>query len=373
METAKRSMRPSPAIRTICLAAALVAQSTQINAIADIKVNVGRGDILVNVPPDYDDAFETPLIILLHGYSSSGPAQESYMKFTPLSDEYGFFYAYPNGLTDSFGYRFWNATDACCDFFDRKPDDSGYLLDLVDAIREKLNVDTRRIYFIGHSNGGFMSYRMACDHSDVVAGIASLAGATWLDPANCDPTAPVHVLQIHGTSDNTIIYAGGCLAGDDRCYPGAIESVEQWATFDGCTLDSSKEQGVLDLDSGITGKETDITHYETACDLGGLGELWTIKRGGHSPRLSKGFSRLVVEWLLTHPKPPPVSRGDMNCDDAVNFDDIDPFVTALSDRAGWEVEYPDCNFFNADINQDDAVDFNDIGGFVECLINSGCE
>lgn len=66
-------------------------------------------------------------------------------------------------------------------------------------------------------------------------------------------------------------------------------------------------------------------------------------------------------------------RGDMNCDGAIDFNDIDSFVTALISRDDYETDYPACNWFNGDINQDQSVDFNDIDGFVECLINNGCD
>lgn len=65
-------------------------------------------------------------------------------------------------------------------------------------------------------------------------------------------------------------------------------------------------------------------------------------------------------------------RGDLNCDGALDFDDIDPFVLALIDRSSYEQSYPDCDFARADINQDGTVDFDDIDGFVECLVNDGC-
>ena len=66
-----------------------------------------------------------------------------------------------------------------------------------------MNVDPYRIYVAGHSNGGFMSYRLACTHADRIAAIVSLAGATFDTPADCSPTEPVAVLQIHGTADDT--------------------------------------------------------------------------------------------------------------------------------------------------------------------------
>lgn len=266
----------------------------------DAAIDLGRGRINLHIPPSYDGRTPVPLVILLHGYTSSGAQTESYVRFAPLANEYGFVYAYPDGTRDFLGNRFWNATDACCNFFGSNVDDSQYLLDLIDAIKRQCNIDPRRVHFVGHSNGGFMSYRMACDHSDVVASIASLAGMTFENPNDCGPAEPVHVLHIHGTNDSVIFYPGGCLI---SCYPGAVESAEQWASFAGCSLDPDLTSDPLDLDAGISGNETLVAKYETSCDPRGSAELWTIVGGEHSPNLSSSFSRLVVEWLLAHPKP----------------------------------------------------------------------
>jgi polyhydroxybutyrate depolymerase len=264
-------------------------------------VDAGRGPVTVYLPSSYDPEVPTPLVLLLHGYSSSGQNQEAYMRFLPLSEEYGFLYAHPDGLVDLFGNRFWNATDACCDFFDRNPDDSGYLLALIDAIKAECNVNPRRVHLIGHSNGGFMSHRMACDHPDVIASIASLAGATHENPNDCAPAESVHILEIHGTADLVIRYDGGCTPGG--CYPGAVATVEQWATFNGCSLEPDRSPPPLDLDAGVQGAETQVARYDRGCNVGGSAELWSIVGGAHSPSLTPDFGRYVIEYLFAHPAP----------------------------------------------------------------------
>jgi polyhydroxybutyrate depolymerase len=270
-------------------------------------IDLGRGPVTVHVPQSYNPEVPTPLVFLLHGYGGNGDWQESYFQFLPLAEEHGFLYLYPNGTVDQAGNRFWNATDACCDFYGSGVDDSGYLLALVDEIKAQLNVDSRRVFFAGHSNGGFMSYRMACDHSETIAAIASLAGATFADPADCSPDSPVHVLQIHGTADAVIHYEGGSIG---EPYPGAVETVEQWASFDGCADIGVLTPPPLDLDASIPGDETDVYRYDTDCDPDGSAELWSIVGGSHVPPLTENFSPLVIEFLLTHPKSGPAAADD---------------------------------------------------------------
>lgn len=267
----------------------------------DITVDVGRGSVVVHVPNSYDPNTPAPLLLVLHGYTSSGQAMKNWFQLGALSEQYGFVYAAPDGTMDSFGFRFWNATNACCDFFNSNVDDSAYLLALINEIKAQLNVADKRVHLLGHSNGGFMSYQMACDHADVIASIASLAGATWANPASCSPSSPVHVLQIHGTSDGTINYNGGNIGGVP--YPGAQASVLNWVQYNGCSTVADTSAPNLNLDSGIGGAETTVVRYESQCNPGGSGELWTIVGGAHSPNLSSQFSPNVIAYLMSHPKP----------------------------------------------------------------------
>ena len=282
----------------------------------ELFIDLGRGPVLVRVPSSYDPATPAPLLMLLHGYSSNGAAQEAYMQFAPIAEEFGLIYLHPDGLIDDFGSRYWNGTDACCDFFG-DTDDSGYLRALIEEVRVQLNVDERRVYIVGHSNGGFMSYRMACDHADIVAAIASLAGATFLNPVDCLPTEPVHVLQIHGDADDVVLYNGGCFV---ACYPGAVQTTETWAAYNGCAIEGDTSARPIDLDAVIPGNETVITRYETDCAPGGSAELWTIVGGGHVPNLAADFSLQVVEFLLAHPKPG--LTGDIDGDGSVGTPDL---------------------------------------------------
>jgi polyhydroxybutyrate depolymerase len=264
----------------------------------------GARPVQVYVPNAYTDSKPAPLLILLHGYSASGVLQDLYLNLRTSAEKYGMLYAHPDGQIDSKGNRYWNATDACCDFDKTNVDDSKYLSDLIVEIGTRYKVDPKRVYFVGHSNGAFMSYRMACDHADVVAGIMGIAGETWLDPSKCKPSAPVAILHVQGTADPTIKYDGGSTQGlgGGGSYPGAKTSVSTWATYNGCnpTLDTSSAN--LDLDDSLPGAETTVGKY-AGCKANGQVELWSLQGGVHIPSFTPAFDPAMLDWLLAHPKP----------------------------------------------------------------------
>ena len=251
------------------------------------------------IPSSYSKESSIPLVFLLHGYGSTGAKQESYTKFMNVAEIKKFILVYPDGTIDSTGRRFWNATDACCNFFS-PVDDDAYLLAVLKEMESNYSIDTKRIYFVGHSNGGFMSYRMACKHPDRIAAIASLAGASFFKPTDCGATNSVSVLQIHGTQDETVLYRGGLIL--TTSYPGAVASASQWANFNQCTQNAVTRSTKLDLEPNIAGDETSITAW-TNCQNSSEVELWTMENGTHIPTLSSTFATKIWEFFAAHPKP----------------------------------------------------------------------
>jgi polyhydroxybutyrate depolymerase len=276
--------------------------------VADLVVG-GDRPVTVHVPTSYDPSRAAPLLILLHGYGSSGEEQDEYMQLGPAVAAHGVLYAHPDGTKDSDGNRFWSATDACCDFGRTGVNDVAYLTGVISEIQSKLNVDPKRIDVLGHSNGGFMAYRMACADANQVAAIVSLAGASFANPADCAPSAPVSIAHIHGTRDDTVKFAGGTLdvgAQPMSSYPGAEASTKAWATYDGCTGDPSELPDKVDIDAALTAgsspAETSITEW-AGCKSGAIVQLWTIPNGDHVPSIPATFADTALSFLLDHPKP----------------------------------------------------------------------
>jgi len=148
----------------------------------------------VLLPANYDPTVAAPLLLLLHGYSDDRYYTENLLKLRREASDRGFIYVIPNAIKNSVGERFWRATEACCDFLDMGWDDSKYLINLIDEVSFKFAVDQDRIFIAGHSNGGFMAHRMACEHASRIAGIVAYAGLNYKEKSFCKPSEPVNIL-----------------------------------------------------------------------------------------------------------------------------------------------------------------------------------
>ena len=253
------------------------------------------------VPSSYDAQKPTPLVVLLHGFGASGLTQELLFGFTELSERHGFLYAYPDGTKNSMGKQFWNANEVCCDLEGSGVDDVAYIDAVIGDMAANYNVDPKRIYLIGHSNGGFMSHRFACDRAQRVAAIVSLAGAASKDTSKCQPKEAVAVLQVHGDMDALVPYGGGMMGG--LSLPSAEETVAGWATKNACQATLDRTASPLDLESNLQGPETQVARH-LGCKDGSAAELWTIVGGGHVPAFNRqAWGESVWSFFAAHPKP----------------------------------------------------------------------
>lgn len=241
------------------------------------------------VPDSYRDGTPMPLIIGLHGYTSRSAELASYFGLVTAAGQRGYLVALPEGTTDTRGDQFWNATDACCDRFGAGVDDAGYLSRLIDTVEQTHAVSG--VFLIGHSNGGFMSHRMACEHADQITGIAVLAGVLWSDTQRCSPSRPVSVLQLHGTADRLVTYDGGSVNG--RPAPGAEATIAVWRELDGCT-DPAPAVEPRDYDATVPGPETVITAYD--CGDARV-QLWRMEGSGHVPALTPASSVAIFDFF----------------------------------------------------------------------------
>lgn len=243
-----------------------------------------------------------PLVIGLHGYGGHAWDFEATTKLTERVREDEIALLLPQGSEEQSGDQFWNATGWCCDLENSGVDDVEYFRSLMKEIESYIPVDG--VYVYGHSNGGFMSYRLACESFPNLVAIASLSGTSFEDEERCEGANPVSILHIHGTEDDVVLYNGTSSNGDLEGYAAAHDVVREWAQRANCDETPDRSAPPLDLDEEVEGAETTITRY-VDCDGGRGIELWTVDGAGHSPSFNHAdeISPLLIDWFLNQAPP----------------------------------------------------------------------
>lgn len=222
----------------------------------------------VYIPAVYNGSSAVPLVLNLHGYTSNGMQQEMYADFRPIADTANFIIAHPDGSFDANNNRFWNAFGAAT------PDDQGFLSALLDTIIAHYNINQNRIYSTGMSNGGYMSYLLACGMSERIAAIASVTGTmTPSMKVNCMPMHPMPVMLMHGTADPVVPFIGNASG-------LSIDSVvKYWVEINHCNA-TPIYTAVPDL---VLGDGCTAAHYlYQGGDKGSTVEFYKIIGGGHT-------------------------------------------------------------------------------------------
>lgn len=237
-----------------------------------------------------------PLLILLHGFASDAESQDRYLGLSRLALDRGYIFAAPNGtpIAGNVG-RFWNATEACCNFANTRVDDIAYIRDLIRQIIARFPVDPKRVYLFGHSNGAFMAHRLACEEAPRIAAIAALAGGLRTRLEDCKPRVPVNVLTIHGTNDATIRYEGGRVFPTSPTYPSAMDTITHWAKVNGCES-SPRNENRLSIVRSSRSNETLPLVFES-CTANVKTEHWRIDQGEHVPTFNGEFITRVLDFF----------------------------------------------------------------------------
>jgi polyhydroxybutyrate depolymerase len=171
----------------------------------------------VHVPTGYSKDAPVPALFCIHGLDQN-PIMfclDTGVAWPTKADQEGFVVIMPNGYMNS-----WNAGTCCGGAVSAGLDDVSLMRAIFTEVGKHVNVDLGRVYATGLSNGGYLSYRLACEASDLFVAIAPTAGAIGTaaigavpltgmttDLTTCAPTHKVSVLDIHGTSDPLIAYS----------------------------------------------------------------------------------------------------------------------------------------------------------------------
>jgi polyhydroxybutyrate depolymerase len=227
---------------------------------------------LVNLPANYNDSNNFPLVIALHGLGGSAAQMERDYKLTNKSNSAGFVIVYPEGVQSDgkLGIRTWNAGN-CCDFaMEQQIDDVKYIRLLIQKLTATYKIDPKRIYATGMSNGAMMVYRLGCELSGQLAAMAPVSG-TLMTTAPCAPARAMPVLHIHSVQDTKVPYAGGYgLA--HYYFPPVDSALQVWSRIDGCNA----------LPYVVT-DTTLYTHTQYGnCNNNTTVQLYLTKDGGHS-------------------------------------------------------------------------------------------
>ncbi|MDD5194323.1 MAG: PHB depolymerase family esterase [Candidatus Omnitrophica bacterium] len=264
---------------------------------------------IIHLPPRYKKVKIYPIVFVFHG--GGGNAENAIMMsgMSEKADKEGFIVVYPNG-TGRFKNRFltWNTWNGCGYAFEQNVDDVKFINNLIEKLGKELNVDSKRVFAAGMSNGGMMAYRLACECSDKIAAIASVSGA--LNSENPNPAFPVSIIAFHGTADNNVPYNGGTgkrSIEKNRVDKPVSYAINFWVKYDGCnTTPIREESGNIIQERYTGGKEgTEVLLYTVK----GGGHAWPGGKAGRTsgnvdqPTQEISATDLMWEFFQKHPKP----------------------------------------------------------------------
>ena len=240
----------------------------------------------IYVPSSYETDKPLPVLLGFHGIGGSASTFTNALHLKIFSQDMGFILVIPNGSGNEAGAQnSWNAGNCCGTAYSNQIDDIGFVRSMLDSISRKYSVDKSRIWAMGFSNGGMLSYRLACELSEQISAIGVGGGALMLN--TCSPPNSVSVIHIHGGLDETVPIDGG---GRFFVKP-VIESFKLVNSANACstmtyvvTSDLTSETTSALCSNGI---EQKLTNYFNQ------GHEWTID-----------WTKEILRFLFAHPRKP---------------------------------------------------------------------
>jgi polyhydroxybutyrate depolymerase len=252
-----------------------------------VTVNDLERSYLLRIPPGLNSQQPVPVVFAFHGIYLRPIDLQTMAGFDDLAEQSGFLVVYPEGV----GLAWNTAETGPGDAIEQNVDESAFVQEILSDLEEIAYIDPKRIYAVGHSMGGALAYRLACEMADTFAAIASVAGP--MEYKNCNPGQAVSVIHIHGLKDSMIPFSGG---GDFDTAP-VENGIDIWVNLDNCPGYSEEQD-----------QENGITHLTYApCQDGTAVELYTSDTGIH-PTYSFGrvgipATDIIWDFFMAHPKP----------------------------------------------------------------------
>jgi polyhydroxybutyrate depolymerase len=288
-------------IRLPAAVLALGAGLAQVLAVAFVPSNRTNGSLvsagrkrtyLLHVPKSYDPATPTPLVVSIHGHSEWPAHQMQMTRWNDLADRHGFIVVYPSGTRFP---RRWLTHGTPGSKGDPAPD-AAFISALIDKLENEYNLDPRRIYANGLSNGGGMTFVLSCRLSERLAAVGMVSGAYLLPWEECRPARPVPAIVFHGTVDPIVPYEGGPSNAFELPFPDIPAWVEALAGRNGCSAEPLElpargaVRGVK-FSGGASGAE--VVFYTIA----GGGHSWP--GGGYMPKILVGHTTRDIDATQT--------------------------------------------------------------------------
>jgi polyhydroxybutyrate depolymerase len=239
-----------------------------------------KREYLLYVPRSYDRSRPTPLVISMHGAGGWPVQQQELTRWNDLADREGFIVVYPSGLGGA-GPRVWRTGDA---------KDPRFISELIDKIEASYNIDAKRIYANGFSNGGGMTFVLSCTMPDRIAAAGMVGAAQTLPWSWCTERRAVPMIAFHGTADRFAYYDGGQSWVAPEPFPSVPVWTTNWAHRNHCDPRPVESQVASDV------SRREYVH----CAGDAAVVLYTIRGGGHT---WPGGEKLP-EWFAG-----PTSRG----------------------------------------------------------------
>jgi polyhydroxybutyrate depolymerase len=192
---------------------------------------------LLHVPPGYSGDTPVAVVFDFHGLGGNGMQQRNLSGWAAVADREGFIMVYPNGSSNA-----WNVGRCCPPSADQGVDDVAFVRAIIAQLQRDACIDERRVYASGCSNGGGMSYKLACDAGDAIAGIAPVDFDCVVGENNvpscggCNPGRAVAQVQFRATGDALVAYEGGpAPIPQGMDLPGAEQNFADWGEINSCT------------------------------------------------------------------------------------------------------------------------------------------
>ena len=287
----------------------------------------------------------------MHGYGGNSQSQLSYSEMDLFAHSRNIAVVYPQGLVNGWGFTAWNIGT----FWDQSNlDDVGFISVMIDQISNDFEIDLDRVYACGMSNGGYMTYELACELEDKIAAFGSVTGNFMLNISDgqiCEFSREIPIAHFHGTADDVVDY-----------YPPTFdqalavsESIDFWSEYNNLDLEY-----IYQLNENVEIYQyynqeatTEFLHFKVY----GGGHTWFNENWGfHTSEelinffLNYRLSDFLYEGII----------GDINNDSAVNILDVILLVDLILD---------DIYMDEADINNDQFLDVLDIVEIVNIILN----